>query len=528
MSNLNSIRLAIQNGSQTARTSALQDLIEFFHSNSDRQAEVVSANDDGNLHKLIEAIFHCTLSEKQAYYSTSKKTAKPASATRLSKCAEALRTILEKAGSNLKRKTIRATIDHITQTLPGPEGTFVDPLIQDYVKAFRALLDRPSVVELIAAVEKETWLTCVDFASDCLSHYFAYGEQDSEGFRQSPLPSTGRHGSLLPSTGRSSKSLIRHTAGEMQWRHVEDILASMLSLVAATNAPTHLRAMEISTGALQVLQLSQRSAGQSQQIAMATLTEVFLHIQIENVALSKLIAKDVLPMLGHWWQSRGGLARDAFTHSLRDEILRLLFAVQLHLEALAGEAHDETFSSNIEDLLDVIWQEYSKREERGKLQLDDLSLSVSNPTVALPSTTAFHMKPNHVPGEQRWATIQVLAILESIFALTARQRKLPADEEEEGLPRKRRRLDRGSGRLHDRLTSLDIGIRLTALQLVPFLLGTNGVLQANTLQVLETVSAMILEKQSSVASWAMLACIRSVTFSQKFHLPLMPVAAVSL
>lgn len=404
---------------------------------------------------------------------------------------------------------MRAIIDHITETLPGPEEEFVDPLTQDYIKALKALLDRPAIVELLAALEEEAWLACVDFSIDCILRYLDKGERDSASIsRASPAPGTAQTLSLMPSTGRSGASSTQRLTGKLMWKDIEEVLSCLLSLVSASNAPIHLRAKETSVAVIQVLQNRRQSPSGSQQVAFATVSAIFTHIQADDVALASSVARDLIPVLTHWWQARGS-SKDALMNSLREEMLKTIYTIRLHLEALIRNPSDESLLRDVEDLLDALWFEYSKREERGRMQLDDLTFSSLSLPVEYPHTATFRLRPYHAPAEQKWALLEVLAMLESLYSETSKGARSPPPDEVHQ-PRKRRRMAGDSNRLHQKIRSLDPGVRLTALQLIPFLLQEHTLSPQEVSELLDDISPLLSNKQGMIASWAMLACARCV------------------
>ncbi|PNH42528.1 hypothetical protein VD0004_g4798 [Verticillium dahliae] len=151
---LNDALDAITGGTLKVRGTGLDDLIFLLDEKKAKTANL-SILADKHYHRIFEALFRCAITEKQSYYS-GKKTTAASAATRLSKCAEALRLALNHGASKLKRKTVLAVIDHITQTLPGPDNNsheMVEPLLQNYIKAIVALLSHQANVEHLATFE---------------------------------------------------------------------------------------------------------------------------------------------------------------------------------------------------------------------------------------------------------------------------------------------------------------------------------------------------------------------------------------
>lgn len=459
----------------------------------------------------MEALFSCTLLEKQVYFST-KKSSKTVSTAiaRLEKCAECLRAVVSHGVAKIKRKTARAIIDHITQVLPGADDDFVEPLLQNYTKAFVALLDHPANVESFAVGDGEPWLLCVDFCLMAISRFLESSDRPSGSLsRASPAPGSGQTMSLAFSTGRSGSSsgLLRNPrqAGSQV---AENYLSALNLLLSAPQAPFQERAKEITSTVLQVLQARHAKLSTMHQVAFATINSALQFIHADNVSLAKSWARDLVPLITHWWPPRA-LLRDAMSNAIRDEILKTLYGIHLFLENLMQEASRGSLLQDLEDLLDTLWLEYSKREDRARLQLDDLTFTSMSLPAGHPETGVFSLRPYNPTAEQNWALLDGIAILESLHSCSLqkdRGQQPPEDEQ----PRKRRRVARDPDRILQKLTSPDPGVRLTALQLLPFLSHQRRFSVDEVTDCLEVFLTLISDKQAIVASWAMLACSRYV------------------
>jgi len=458
--------------------------------------------DDKSYHMLFEALFRCILIEKEGYFS-SKKAAKTLAtvATKLERCAEALRAIVRHAGPKIKRKTAKAIIDHITQVLPGPDGGYIAPLLKGYVKALCCFLDTPSNVENLA-VSPDTWDTCALFCVDALSGYLETGERDSGSLsRASPAPgATARSGSIAVSQGAAVAQIGSQNALEF--------LTCINLLVAAPNAPVPRRADTVSNVVLQILQLKQMKIGELQKVAFSTFNIVLQRIQADDVALSKRLVRNFIPLVSHWWQPRA-LSRDAMLNSVRDEMLKTIYGTHLYVECLLRESADESFFQDIEDLLDSLWADYSRRDDRARLQLDDVTFSSIRLPDDHPSTDSFSLRPYNQAGEQNWVLLENIAILEAAYSRhSQREHSQHQQHARDGQPRKRRRVAGSSNRIHQKLKSLDPAVRLSALQLLPFLVKEKEPSLEDVAEAMADLSKSVTAKQATVASWAMIACSR--------------------
>ncbi|KAK3938496.1 hypothetical protein QBC46DRAFT_292278 [Diplogelasinospora grovesii] len=483
--------------------------LHFQHSEYDtRQRSRQSLFDDKTYHSIFEALFRCALLEKQIYFST-KRSAK--ATARLAKCAEALRRTVGHGASRIKRKTARAIIDHIIQVLPDAEGNYIEPLLKDYVKALTAFLDISANAENLAAFSGASWDNCVDFCTEALSRYLETGDRDPASLsRASPAPGTGQTLSSGQSTGRSGSIAGLRGSSQVGSQMALELLSCLNSLMSATNAPVERRAEKVSNVVLQVLQLRQMKIGELQKAAFSTINSILVRIQANDVSLTKTLTRALVPLLSHWWQPRA-LSRDAMLNSIRDEMLKTLYGTHLYLENLMRDASDDSLLQDTEDLLDALWSEYSRRDDRARLQLDDLTFTAMSLPADHPCTDVFGLRPYNQAAEQNWALLENIASLEVIYSRCSQRDRAHAQLEEDDQPRKRRRVAGDSNRLHQKITSLDAGVRLTALQLMPFFLKLKQPSLEDAAEGVADLLRYITAKQGTVASWAMLACSRLLT-----------------
>ncbi|KAK4143670.1 uncharacterized protein C8A04DRAFT_28662 [Dichotomopilus funicola] len=471
------------------RTDALDDLAAFFKTLDRGSQSQRNVFDDKSYHSLYEAIFRCTLIEKEAYFSS-----KRAPTTRLAKCGDVLRNAIRHGAPKIKRKTSKAIIDHITQILVGPDDEYFAPLLNNYVKTLISFLEVPTNVENI--VVNESWYTCVDFCIDGLTRYLETGDRDSGSLnRASPAPGAiTRAGSVAPT----------QASGNIGGQVALDFLLCLNILVSAQNAPILGKADRITGVALRILQLRQMRIGEFQKLAFSTVNLVFERIQANDVALSRSLASSLIPLVSYWWQPRA-LSRDAMLNSVRDEMLKTIYGTQLYVESLLRESTDDSFFQDVEDLLDSLWTDYSKREDRARLQLDDVTFTRMRLPADHPRTPVFSLRPYNLAGEQNWALLENLAILEAAYSRYS-QREHSQQHPGHDQPRKRRRVAGSSNRIHQKIKSLDPAVRLTALQLLPFLAKQRRPLLEDIVEAIADLSKLVTAKEPVVASWAMIAC----------------------
>ncbi|KAI1074455.1 hypothetical protein F5B20DRAFT_563328 [Whalleya microplaca] len=493
---LDGARVAIESANSTVRSTGLDDLIHIFKEQG--KASHSSSLDDKSYHMTFEALFRCALAEKHAYYS-SKTTA----ASRLVKCAEALRLGVELGASTIKRKTVMAVIDHITQTLPHSEDDLVPPLIQDYIKALAALLSHAANAELLAMHDGKGWFTCVDFAVDILNLYLVGNDRDSGPSRASPAPGMGQTMSLSLSTPRSTGSSQRHT-GRVQRSNLPDLLQCLLHLASTPNAPLLERSKEVSSAVVQVLQLRSLGISQLHQLAFALINKLLVTTQTDDSDLANSLALDSLTLISQWWQTRTASTHDALINGVRIEILKLLFNLYLQLEYLIKQENAPALLENVETLSEILWTEYSRRDERAQLRQDDLSFSAVPQGSNGLHVLLFSLRPFNVDGEPGWATVHVLALVECLIWKGARiSHKVSTDDEQ---PRKKLRTNTDFSRLRQKLRSIDRSIQCAALQIIPFFVSELVISLDEVSELLSVLMSLVTSKDSKTSTWAMIAC----------------------
>jgi ataxia telangiectasia mutated family protein len=211
--------------------------------------------------------------------------------------------------------------------------------------------------------------------------------------------------------------------------------------------------------------------------------------------------------MAYWWRA-DKISQDELMRALRNEISKTVFLTHLHIENLAVNAWDEGVRNDVENLIEPLWVEYSKRSENFRLQLSDLVFEPPLGSRDAMRLHAFCLRQHNFEGESHWALVQNLSLLESILQ---QPRKLPMNIEHsdgDGQPRKRLRSLEGLVRLRLRLMSRDAGTQRTALQLVPFLLECNRLDTQEVEGMLATLVACAQDKDTLTASWAMIALAR--------------------
>lgn len=266
---------------------------------------------------------------------------------------------------------MEAVIEHITQTLPNANGEYCEPLSQHYLKALAAVLDHKANVEHLKVA---TWLDVVDFCLRGIKQYLDNSDGEPPGLSRnlSGLGSAQVSGSGTKFSTGNSRS--QSQAGPVSRQNAEDLLQCLLSLVSAPNAPLSERADDLVTCIILFLRSQGSTASQIHQLAFSILNAVLSFTRADRTTFSQSIAQDVIPVICRFWQGKS-VAKDGMMNSVRDEMLVLLLNVHLHLErSIIEDEENNELIMKLEDLVDVLKVEYSKRLDRDRLQLDDLEM----------------------------------------------------------------------------------------------------------------------------------------------------------
>ncbi|KAI0862621.1 phosphatidylinositol 3 [Xylaria cubensis] len=495
---------AIDEGKKAGGAAGVKDLIQIF------KHQATASNfvklDDKKFHRLFEILFKYALSEKQTYYSC-KPTSKHASFERLTNCAEALRLSVEYGASRMKKRTLLAIIDHVTDILPHSEDGMVSPLVSGYFKALATLLGHETNVEILAAHDSDGWFTCTDFVVETISQYVANADHDVGPARASPAPSTGPSMTLSMSTPRSLGGLKRNNDRSPRG-HLSDLMECLFSLVSAQNAPFLQRTTDIAAVALRVLQLRSLGLNQLHQLAFAVINVLLVATQTDDTAQASSLAIECLPLIISWWQVKTTSQADALLNALRIEMLKLLYNVHLQLEFLAQQNSEPTLFEDIENLSEVLWNEYSKRDDdRTQLKQDDIAYVVDHHTINQFHIQSFALRPFNVEGEKQWAVVQIIAMLEGIMWKRSQSLyKNPASDDNSEQPRKKQRKDAGLSRLRYKLRSIDPCTQFTALQMIPFFMSYIDITAEEIRELLSIVISLVTNKNNKLSTWAMIAC----------------------
>ena len=273
-------------------------------------------------------------------------------------------------------------------------------------------------------------------------------------------------------------------------------------LVQAPNAPLENERAAILSAMVDFLHSAQL-VGRGHQDAFVAINLVLARIANDHGIIVRSTILELVPLIKELWSNRRS--------AMREEMLTTLIYSEAHIESLIGEPDKVSFRTVVENLIEVMMTEYSKRPEKDILQLNDLSFRLpctdrggSSPT----QTQAFHLQS--LRAESQWALVYLLASF-SVTIDQSTQHDAEQDQDmdvememDQNLPNKKAKR---APVFDDHLRRISLGLpssRTCYLQLVSFML-TQESFDAKALSgVLERVSGFLGDSNQVISSWAML------------------------
>lgn len=462
-------------------------------------------------HAIFEVVFKFALTEKHAYLKTDKARTKTTAFTQLTGCADSIKILVRTSAPKLKGKTVEAIVDHITQTLPTNDGGYCGPLVNDYLKALIDLFKQQENAEML---KREVWLDTISFCIEGINQYVDDADTQPPGFQRS-LSSLG-DGSRSGPVARSAVNTGRARNGEntLTKQNVEDYFQILSLLLSPAQAPLAKIFSSIAETTIHFLQL-QGSTNQVHQIAFSILNTILRTTFADHISFTKSIARKAIPVISRIFEAKA-LAKDAMLNSVRDEMLILLITVHFHLERMVLDEDEVEFALKLEELLDVLRADYSRRTDRETLlQLDHLSFADtgSSPDETYPfQLLSFQLRPFADGAERIWACLQVIGILEKIlsarYQLADLKSRSDNENQDDKHPRKRQRTSLTSDRLLDPLRADDQYMRVAGLHTLPFVLEQCQLSAAALSGVLAQLRQCSNDKRGDIISWALLGMAR--------------------
>ncbi|KAJ6037034.1 hypothetical protein N7540_001313 [Penicillium herquei] len=464
------------------------------HLSSEKQKErvdglaVESCLSDKACHKIFESLFRFVALERSVYSRAQRSNSKSPSSTRLSTCALVLRTAVDIFLKNLRTKTARAIVDHITETIPIPGEGLWEPLSVDYTKCLASLLRYPPHTEHLSDAD---WEKLMEFCLTTIN--LQQGESSQLSIRSgdrsvlddalegSDEPSTPSRETPVPTT-REKYAGDRNT--------VEEVLVCMQLLNTSPNAPVQAAAENVLQGLVEFVKSPSIIAGNSHLLAFSSINTVASKVLFDQTELVRSSLLDLIPVIRRMWITK--------LNSLKDELLVTSMLCTVVLIDSVGSAPSKSLIRSVDGLADSLHSEYVRRAEKDLLQIDDIDFVQPK---ADSTRSVYCPRLGNSRSEHSWTILWVIASLVKLSESASNQAQ-GSESGRESL-HKRQRVDSGIEEIFRDATSASGTRRICALQLIPFLESAIDVERKETLA--RRLVPNILDDNAVSASWTMIA-----------------------
>lgn len=456
---------------QRDRTEALNDLRRIL--NKKRQ-DISEALNDKAYHKILEALFRCVALEKSAYSRSNKSSARSASAPRLPLCASAFRATVEVSVAVLRTKTVHAIIDHIVQTLIQPGDGLWDLIAIDYIKGLRLLFENPAHVEHLTGSD---WVDAITFCLSCLS---------STGDEAAQLSICTSHWSLSEAIANDEGSRI--SSSQLNRSIADEAVVCIQLLTATPTAPLQERVRQ-TMSALLVYLSTAIPANASQ--ALKAINNLLDRVVCDQCALVKDFIPDIIPIIRRLWLTK--------SPAVKDEILVTMILCMDLLHSSPYSLFPQVSLHPLEDLLETLENEYTRRPDKEQIQIDDLVFYQSD--ISSQHLYLFGPRLGSSRAEHNWTLIWTISSLIGILDKALDHMSDPAGNEP--VSNKRPRLLSRTDDISRECITLTGPKKVYRLQLLSFLGGRMSIEKKASL--LSRLATSIVDDNPSTSNWTLLA-----------------------
>lgn len=406
----------------------------------------------------------------------------------------------------LRSKAVKALIEHIIQTLPILNQGYCEPLLTDYFKSLKTVLEYQPHPELLT---EEEWLKVVDFCNKTLHSSNATsstthakllsGHSIVTSFRsrrgRSPTPS------IVADYGRNASDRASQRVADMSLRSIaEDLVLCIKHLVSASNAPVLDQAQPTLANLCDLL-ATLSSPGLELQTVFESINSIITRIMTDDISLMMQTIRTLLPNIRRLW--------DIKLPTLKDHMLISLLYGEVYFSRLVTTDETGDCANDLSRLLQAFRQEYSKRPEREQLQLEDLDLPDHPFGCERPSSMrAFELRSAVLRAEQPWTMMYISASIILVLSAddSARGKSLEVHNVEN--PPKRRKLNKPINEILGDATSIDVQRKLFALQVLTFVFDRIVVDAESLKHYLESLLQCLSDDNANIVSWTLLALTR--------------------
>ena len=470
------------------RADGLADLKHVLRHN--QRSSSIDSLSDASFHRIYETLFGVVVAEQNAHATAKTPTLKSAASNRLSSCASVLRLAVEVGVASVRLKTVKALLDHFIETIYLPGGAICEPLALEYPKAMHAVLAYPPHV---AHLPKAEWERTAKF---CLEHI-----PTAQSESQAEAASLGVNTTFMSS--RSSRSRLNNSVGSQPVRGparqvAEEMVACLRLLTSAPNAPVITMASNILTSTIAFLQVN-TATNPAHQNAFGTIGNVLAWTKTEDIGLTRQVTAQLVRLLRTYWGAR--------TAGLK-EMMVVFIHLQMYVQDQCNAISNEALRLDLQGLLEAVRSEYSKRQERDQLRLDDIRFGgeiSAHEYSGLIKQGIISLQCVGIRAEQSWTVLQTMAFIVSL--LRTRRANNASDDEDEDDRRRARKRQRTSDELEDLLSLSSngtIGSRTTALQTLSFVLQRSAMSASQLASILAKSLVMCSDENATIVSWSML------------------------
>ncbi|KAJ5951989.1 uncharacterized protein N7479_010402 [Penicillium vulpinum] len=467
---------------QKARSDGLADLKHIFQQNK-KSSKLQTLNDKA-CHKIFESLFRFVAAER-SIYNRAQKSSKTPSASRLSTCASVLRMAVDLFLRNLRIKTVRAIVDHITETIPVPGEGLWEPLSLDYTKCLASLLRYHPHTEHL---DGEDWENLISF---CLASISLRENDESQ--------LSIRSGRSVPedqdaSDSRSTPSRMTIAPTPVRERHsgnrnvIEEVVICIQLLTTSPNPPLQTTAQSILYGLSEFVESS--VTGNAHQFAFNSINAVVTKVIFDQSELVRSVLLGLVPVIRRLWATK--------LQILKEELLATLMLSMIVLVDTAQKDPSESLARDIEGLASTLHSEYVRRSEKEILQIDEATLYQNE---ACQSRPVYGPRLGTFKSEYNWTILWLIAELLKLSEGIHTQIKSGESARESS--NKRQRLGSEIQDIFRDSVSATGTRRICALQLIPFL---ESEVDIETKEpFLKQLALNISDSNGAVSSWAMVA-----------------------
>lgn len=398
---------------------------------------------------------------------------------------------------NLRIRTVRAIVDHITETLPVPGEGLWEPLSLDYTKCLASLLRyRPHAEHL----DGEDWKALMSF---CLASISPRENEESQlsirsGYRFVPEDQDASDSRSTPSrmtVAPVSVSRERHSGNR---NVIEEVVICIQLLTTSTNPPLHTTAQSILHGLSEFVESS--VAGNAHQLAFNSINAVVTKVMFDQSELVRLVLSGLVPVIRRLWATK--------VQILKEELLATLMLSMIVFVDTARKDPSESLAHDIEGLASTLHSEYVRRAEKEIMQIDETTLYHNE---------ACRTRPVYGPcfgtarSEHNWTVLWLIAELLKLSECIHTRVKSGSAREASS---KRQRFSSEIQDVFRDSVSATGTKRICALQLIPFL---ESEVDIETKEpFFKQLVLNISGGNGAVSSWTMVALTRYV--NSEMHL----------